>query len=305
MDAFAEPSATMPPLVLVCLLITYVVWGTTYLAIRFTLESFPPLFMTGTRFLCAGLLLSAWLAWRGTPMPSWRLLRNCAVPALFLLVGGMGLTAIAEQTISSGATTVMIGSMPIFALIWAACFGQRPKWYEYVAIAIGSTGILVLTAGAEFRVSTGGVVALMLAVASWSFGSQLVRRLELPQGAAAFAAEMLIGGVVLMVLSALRQEPWPASLSSISAQAGWAWVYLVVAGSLVAFSAYMYLVATVSQTLSTSYVYVNPPVALAMGAWLGGELIAPQTLYAVILILLALAVLSVGTLRTERAQAAA
>lgn len=298
-------SATMPPLVLMCLLITYVVWGTTYLAIRFTLESFPPLFMTGTRFLCAGLLLTAWLAWRGTPVPSWRLLRNCAVPALFLLVGGMGLTAIAEQTISSGATTVMIGSMPIFALIWAACFGQRPKWYEYVAIAIGSAGIVVLTAGAEFRVSTGGVVALMLAVASWSFGSQLVRRLELPQGAAAFAAEMLIGGVVLMGLSALRQEPWPASLSSISAQAGWAWVYLVVAGSLVAFSAYMYLVATVSQTLSTSYVYVNPPVALAMGAWLGGEQIAPQTLYAVVLILLALAVLSVGTLRTARAQAAA
>ncbi|MGH8785201.1 MAG: EamA family transporter [Cupriavidus necator] len=291
----------MPPLVLLCLLITYVVWGTTYLAIRFTLESFPPLFMMGMRFLCAGLLLAAWLAWRGTPMPSWRLLRNCAVPALFLLVGGMGLTAIAEQTISSGATTVMIGSMPIFALIWSACFGNRPKWYEYVAIAIGSLGILVLTAGAEFRVSTGGVVALMLAVASWSFGSQLARRLELPQGAAAFAAEMLIGGAVLMVLSALRQEPWPAS---VSAQAGWAWVYLVVAGSLVAFSAYMYLVSTVSQTLSASYVYVNPPVALAMGAWLGGEQIAPQTLGAVMLILVALAVLSLGTLRTARAQAA-
>lgn len=292
---------TMPPLVLLCLLITYVVWGTTYLAIRFTLESFPPLFMMGTRFLCAGLLLAAWLAWRGTPMPSWRLLRNCAVPALFLLVGGMGLTAIAEQTISSGATTVMIGSMPIFALIWSACFGNRPKWYEYVAIAIGSLGILVLTAGAEFRVSTGGVVALMLAVASWSFGSQLARQLELPQGAAAFAAEMLIGGAVLMMLSALRQEPWPAS---VSAQAGWAWVYLVVAGSLVAFSAYMYLVSTVSQTLSASYVYVNPPVALAMGAWLGGEQIAPQTLGAVMLILVALAVLSLGTLRTARTQAA-
>ncbi|RWA50129.1 GntR family transcriptional regulator [Cupriavidus sp. UYMSc13B] len=291
----------MPPLVLLCLLITYVVWGTTYLAIRFTLESFPPLFMMGTRFLCAGLLLAAWLAWRRTPMPSWRLLRNCAVPALFLLVGGMGLTAIAEQTISSGATTVMIGSMPIFALLWSACFGNRPKWYEYVAIAIGSLGILVLTAGAEFRVSTGGVVALMLAVASWSFGSQLARRLELPQGAAAFAAEMLIGGAVLMVLSALRQEPWPAS---VSAQAGWAWVYLVVAGSLVAFSAYMYLVSTVSQTLSASYVYVNPPVALAMGAWLGGEQIAPQTLGAVMLILVALAVLSLGTLRMARAQVA-
>ncbi|KWR88516.1 drug/metabolite exporter YedA [Cupriavidus sp. IDO] len=292
----------MPPLVLLCLLITYVVWGTTYLAIRFTLESFPPLLMMGSRFLCAGLILAAWLAWRRTPVPTWRQLRNCAVPAVFLLVGGMGLTAIAEQTISSGATTVMIGSMPIFALFWSACFGIRPRWYEGVAIAIGTLGILVLTGGAEFRVSTTGVVALLLAIASWSFGSQLARRLELPDGAAAFAAEMLIGGAILMALSALRQEPWPAA---VSAQAWWAWGYLVVAGSLVAFSAYMYLVGKVSQTLATSYVYVNPPVALAMGAWLGGEQIAPQTFGAVVLILIALTVLGVGSLRTARAEATA
>lgn len=292
----------MPPLVLCCLLITYVVWGTTYLAIRFTLESFPPLLMMGSRFLCAGLLLAAWLAWRRTPMPTWRQLRNCAVPAVFLLVGGMGLTAIAEQTISSGATTVMIGSMPSFGLLWSACFGTRPRWYEGLAIAIGSVGILVLTAGAEFRVSTAGVVALLLAVASWSFGSQLARRLELPDGASAFAAEMLIGGAILLVLSALRQEPWPATIST---QAWWAWGYLVVIGSLVAFTAYMYLVANVGQTLATSYVYVNPPVALAVGAWLGGEQVAPQTLWAIVLILAALAVLSVGSLRTARAAAAA
>jgi len=286
----------------VCLLITYVVWGTTYLAIRFTLESFPPLLMVGTRFLCAGLLLSAWLVWRRAPLPTWRQLRNCTVPAVFLLVGGMGMTAIAEQTISSGATTVMIGSMPIFGLFWSACFGVRPRWYEAAAIAIGSLGILVLTAGNEFQVSTTGVVALLAAVASWSFGSELARRLELPEGATAFAAEMLIGGAILMGLSALRQEPWPAS---VSLQAWWAWGYLVVAGSLVAFSAYMYLVANVSQTLATSYVYVNPPVALAMGAWLGGEKVAPQTLGAIVLILAGLAVLSLGSLRSARAEAAA
>lgn len=290
----------MPPLILLCLLTTYIVWGTTYLAIRFSLESFPPLLMMGTRFLCAGLLLSAWLAWRRAPLPTWRQVRNCAVPAVFLLVGGMGLTAIAEQTISSGATTVMIGSMPIFGLFWSACFGVRPRWYEGAAIAIGSLGILVLTAGTEFRVNTMGVVALLAAVASWSFGSQLARRMELPEGACAFAAEMLIGGVILMGLSVLRQEPWPAS---VSPQAWWAWGYLVVLGSLVAFSAYMYLVANVSQTLATSNVYVNPPVALVMGAWLGREQVAPQTLTAIALILAALSVLGLGSLRSARAQA--
>lgn len=105
-----------------------------------------------------------------------------------------------------------------------------------------------------------------------------------------------------MALSALRQEPWPAT---VRVQAWWAWAYLVVAGSLVAFSAYMYLVGKVSQTLATSYVYVNPPVALAMGAWLGGEQIAPQTFSAVVLILIALSVLGVGSLRTARAEATA
>lgn len=292
----------MPPLVILCLLITYVVWGTTYLAIRFTLESFPPLWMVGSRFLCAGLVLVAWLAWRRTPMPTWRQLRHCAVPAGFLLVGGMGLTAIAEQTISSGATTVMIGSMPIFSLVWGFCFGNRPRWFEGVAIALGSAGILVLMAGAEFSASATGVVCLLLAIASWSFGSQLARRLDLPDGPVAFAAEMLIGGVALMLLSAATGEHWQGTATP---QAWLAWGYLVVAGSLIAFSAYMYLLAKVNQTLATSYVYVNPPVALVVGAWLGGEQVAPQTLGAVALILAALTVLSVGSLRSAREAATA
>ncbi len=300
--SFALPACPMSPPILLCLLITYVVWGTTYLAIRFTLESFPPLWMMGTRFLCAGLMLAAWLAWRRTPMPTLRQLRDCGVLAAFLLVGGMGLTAIAEQTISSGATTVMIGSMPIFGLLWGFCFGSRPRWFEGVAIALGSAGILVLTAGSEFRASTTGVVCLLVAIASWSFGSQLARRLDLPAGPVAFAAEMLIGAAALIVISLVAGERWQGSATP---QAWLAWGYLVVIGSLVAFSAYMYLLSKVNQTLATSYVYVNPPVALAMGAWLGGEQVAPQTFGAVVLILLALAVLSVGSLRSAREAAAA
>ena len=273
---------TISPRLLLCLLITYLVWGTTYLAIRFTLESFPPFLMMGSRFLCAGLLLALWLRYRGAAMPTLRQLRNCGVLAGFLLVGGMGLTAVAEQTISSGATTVMIGAMPIFGLFWGICFGARPRWYEVLAIALGSAGILVLTGGAEFRASATGVMALLVATGSWSFGSQIARRLDLPQGAVAFAAEMLLGGAILLILSVAFGESWPRTVSS---QAWWAWVYLVVAGSLVAFSAYMYLVANVSPTVSSSYVYVNPPVALAVGAWLGSEQIAPQTFGAVALIL--------------------
>ncbi|MDF3837424.1 drug/metabolite exporter YedA [Cupriavidus basilensis] len=290
----------MSPRLLLCLTITYLVWGTTYLAIRFTLESFPPFLMMGSRFMCAGLLLALWLWYRGASMPTLRQWRNCAALAGFLLVGGMGLTAVAEQTISSGATTVMIGSMPILGLFWGFCFGARPRWYEGLAIALGSLGILVLTGGAEFRASPAGVGALLLAIASWSFGSQLPRRMDLPRGAVAFAAEMLLGGVALLVISTVTGEPWPRAVSS---QAWWAWGYLVVAGSLVAFSAYMYLVANVSPTIATSYVYVNPPVALAVGAWLGGEQIAPQTWGAVTLILAALAVLSLGTWRGARVAA--
>ena len=255
----------MSPFIALCLLITYVVWGTTYLAIRFALTDLPPFLMMGSRFLAAALLLAPVVILRQRERPTWRQIRNCALIGAFMLVGGMGMTAVAEQTISSGATTVMIASMPLFSTLWTLLAGGRLRGYEVGAIALGTIGIAVLFRGAEFQASTIGVLALTTAIASWSFGSQLSKRIDMPKGMTAFVLEMAFGGVALVLLSLIVGEAWPQHIGTHSALA---WGYLVVFGSAIAFTAYMALVERVSTVMATSYVYVNPPIALLMGGWL-------------------------------------
>ncbi|MHA6893208.1 EamA family transporter [Ralstonia pseudosolanacearum] len=287
----------MTPFIALCLLITYVVWGTTYLAIRFALTDLPPFLMMGSRFLAAALLLTPIVLLRQRERVSLRQLRNCMLVGAFLLVGGMGMTAVAQQTISSGATTVMIASMPLFSTLWMLLAGGRLRGYEVAAIALGSIGIAVLFRGAEFQASAGGVLALTTAIASWSFGSQLSKRIDMPKGLTAFVLEMAFGGVVLTLLSLATGEHWPRQ---IGLHATLAWGYQVIFGSAIAFTAYMALVQRVSTVMATSYVYVNPPIALLMGAWLADEQVAPQTLGATAIILSAVVVLTAGATRAAR-----
>ncbi|MGD7096305.1 EamA family transporter [Ralstonia pseudosolanacearum] len=292
----------MTPFIALCLLITYVVWGTTYLAIRFALTDLPPFPMMGSRFLAAALLLTPIVLLRQRERVSPRQLRNCMLVGAFLLVGGMGMTAVAQQTISSGATTVMIASMPLFSTLWMLLAGGRLRAYEVAAIALGSIGIAVLFRGAEFQASTGGVLALTTAIASWSFGSQLSKHLDMPKGLTAFVLEMAFGGVALTLLSLATGEHWPRQ---IGLHAALAWGYQVTFGSAIAFTAYMALVQRVSTVMATSYVYVNPPIALLMGAWLADEQVAPQTLGATAIILSAVVVLTAGATRAARRAAPA
>jgi len=282
---------------MLCLLITYLVWGTTYFAIRVALRDIPPFMLMGTRFAIAGTLLFAFLALRGKAQFSWRQLRNCTVLGALLILGGMGGTALGEESISSGATTVMVAALPIFTLLWQIPQGQRPHREELFAIALGTAGVLTLSCGAEFTGNWHGTLALLAAIAAWSFGTQWSRSMDLPQGALAFAIEMLSGGLLLIVFSAAIGERPVHTLSPASI---WAVLYLVTFGALLAFSAYMYLAAQVSPVLANSYVYVNPPIALVVGALFGGERIAPQTLIAVALIVAALGALGWGTSRQKR-----
>ncbi|BEU54119.1 hypothetical protein MAFF211520_44110 (plasmid) [Ralstonia pseudosolanacearum] len=174
--------------------------------------------------------------------------------------------------------------------------------YEVAAIALGSIGIAVLFRGAEFQASTGGVLALTTAIASWSFGSQLSKHLDMPKGLTAFVLEMAFGGVALTLLSLATGEHWPRQ---IGLHAALAWGYQVTFGSAIAFTAYMALVQRVSTVMATSYVYVNPPIALLMGAWLADEQVAPQTLGATAIILSAVVVLTAGATRAARRAAPA
>jgi drug/metabolite transporter (DMT)-like permease len=274
MSATALPTRTSAAqLLLPALLACYLVWGSTYLAIRLALVSFPPFFQMGTRFLAAGTLLMAWVLWQVSAgrarLPTLREWRNALVIGGLMLGGGMGLTASAEQHVGSGLVAAFIAVVPMLVCGWGLVFGQRPHRLELAGMAVGVAGVLMLVRGASFGASPLGLACIAGATLTWSLGSVLsTTRLPLAPGPAGFASEMLCGGAVLMMLSlALGEQfsvpPQPLALA--------AWAYLVVFGSLIGFSAYLYLLANASAAVATSYAFVNPVIALALGVSLGGE----------------------------------
>lgn len=273
----AMNSTTMPlktshgltPKLMLCLAATWLVWGSTYLAIKLALVSLPPFFQMGSRFLVAGVLLAGWMRWRGAPWPSGREWRHALVIGGLMLGGGMGGTATAEQTVGSGLVVAFIAVMPLMIAGLNLFWGERPTGLESLGIACGLVGVLLLTQGQGFGASPLGLVAISVACASWAVGSVLSQRsLPLAPGAMGFASEMLAGGVLLLGMSWLSGETLPAR---IEAQAAWAWLYLVVFGSLVAFNAYMVLLAEASAGLASSYSFVNPVIAMLLGVTLAGE----------------------------------
>jgi drug/metabolite transporter (DMT)-like permease len=267
----------VPSLLIPSLLACYVIWGSTYLAIRLALVSFPPFFQMGTRFLAAGALLMAWLLWRvqrdGAAGPyrlptrgEWR---NALLVGTLMLGGGMGLTASAEQHIGSGLIAAFIAVVPMLVCGWGLLFGQRPHKLEFAGMAVGVAGVLLLVRGASFSASPAAFASIAAATLAWSLGSVLsTTRLPLAPGPAGFASEMLCGGAVLMLLSLGMGEQFGGSPQPLALAA---WAYLVVFGSLVAFSAYLYLLAHASPAVATSYAFVNPVIALALGVFVADE----------------------------------
>jgi drug/metabolite transporter (DMT)-like permease len=262
-----RPRSLIVPALFAC----YVVWGSTYLAIRFALESFPPFFQMGTRFLTAGVLLAAWVLWRGGPLPTALQWRNALIVGTLMLGGGMGLTASAEVHIGSGLIAAFIAVVPMLVCAWGLLFGKRPNRLELAGMVVGLSGVLLLVRGASFASAPLGIACIAGATLAWSLGSVLsTTRTPLAAGASGFASEMLCGGAVLMLISlALGEKPsWPATPLALAA-----WAYLVVFGSLIAFSAYLYLLAHASPALATSYAFVNPLIALFLGVIFAGEVV--------------------------------
>ncbi len=272
-DTAATPNASLPPLIWACLLATWLVWGSTYLAIKFALVSFPPFFQMGTRFLAAGVLLIVWTRWRGAPWPTRTEWRHATIVGALMLGGGMGGTALAETSVGSGLVVAFIAVVPLMIAALNRLWGVVPARLELAGIVVGLAGVLLLTQGAGFQASPAGLAAIAIACITWSLGSVLSqRRFPLAPGAMGFASEMLCGGVVLMLLSlAVGETPsWPPQALALAA-----WVYLVVFGSLVAFNAYMLLLARASAGLASSYTFVNPVIAMLLGVGLAGEVVTP------------------------------
>ncbi len=275
----------------------YVIWGSTYLAIAVAIEGFPPFLMAGIRFIVAGALLYPLLRLRGAPAPTAAQWRGAGIVGTLLLAGGNGGVAFAEQWVASGVAAVVIATTPIWTGLFAGVFGRWPSRVEWTGLALGLAGVVLLNTGADLRASPVGAVALILAAVCWAFGSAWSRHLSMPSGLMAVAAQLLVGGVALVLIGLAVGE----RLTAVpSARALWAFVYLIAAGSLVGYTAYIYLLGRVRPALATSYAYVNPVVAVALGALLAGERISVTTIVSMVVILAGVALVLLGRERTVR-----
>ena len=259
--------------VVVALATVYVVWGSTYFGIRLALASYPPFLQGGLRFLSAGTLLFAFLVARRRPLPTWRQWRDGAIVGVLLLTCGNGAVVYAEQSVSSSVAAIFIGAGPLAAACWSGLFGVWPQRVQWIGILVGFGGIVLLAGGSQLAGHPVGLIALPCSVLCWTLGSVLAqRRLALAPGAMGFATEMLAGGAVMLAIALVRGEgerllsAWPPTPLATGAL-----VYLTLAGSLAAFSAYMYLLSKVSPSIAISYAYVNPAIAALLGVAFGGE----------------------------------
>src|SRR5437868_3675528 len=206
-----------------------------------------------------------------------------------LLIGGNGLVVVAEQWVSSGVAAVAIASVPLWSVLFAGLWGRWPAKGEWAGLAVGLAGVALLQSGGELRASPAGAIVLLLSAITWSLGSMWSTRLPIPKGPMAAATEMLTGGAVLLCAALVRGERMTAMPD---AQALGSFVYLVIVGSIVAYSAYTFLLAKVRPALATSYAYVSPVVAVLLGAWVAAEHVTAVAVAALALILAGVAIVA-------------
>ena len=280
------------------LLAVYLIWGSTYLALKIGLEGFPPFLMNSLRFTIAGSALFLILRARGIAAPTARQWWNVGRMGLLLLVGGVGLVTLAEDFgVGSGVAAMAVSAMPLWAAIIGGLFGKWPASREWLGLAIGFSGVLVLAQEGDFQASVAGLVLVVVAPMLWAFGSVWGRRLDLPHTMMATAGGLLVAGVAVALIGLARGERVAAAPSM---QAWAAVLFLAVFGSIVAYSAYLYLLRVVRPALATSYAYVNPVVAVLLGLTVGNETLTGPGLLALPLILGGVALVVIPARRTER-----
>ncbi|KFE43388.1 drug/metabolite exporter YedA [Pseudomonas congelans] len=293
-------SVRVSPLLIGAFLALYLIWGSTYLVIRIGVESWPPLMMAGVRFLIAGCLMYGFLRLRGVPAPAWREWKAAFVIGFLLLACGNGGVTLAEHAgVASGVAALAVATMPLFTLLFGLFWGNRTTNLEWAGIVLGLIGIGLLNLGSNLQASPYGAAVVIFAAAAWAFGSVLSKHMPLPKGPMASGAEMITAGATLLIGSALSGE----RLAHMPTAAGWgALLYLVVFGSIVAFSAYMYLLKNVRPAAATSYAYVNPAVAVMLGVVFAGETIGVEECMAMVVIISAVVLIGLPQWRRSPPQ---
>lgn len=277
--------------ILAALFSLYVIWGSTYYAMRVALVTLPPYSMAAVRFALAGSVLFAVLRLRGAPSPVRREWFAAGAVGTLLLVMGNGFVALAERTVDSGTAATVVATMPLWMAALGWLWGERPKPRELVGLGFGFAGIVVLNGGDSQSLRSVDGLLILLAPIAWAFGSLWSRRLPMPSGAMSTACQMLVAGVGMGGVALARGERFTQPISGASVLAV---LYLIVFGSLVAFSAYGFLLGRTRPLIATSYAYVNPLVALAIGAALGGEQLSPRKLGACVLTVIGVLVVTLS-----------
>ena len=271
----------------------YIAWGTTYLAIRFANETIPPFFMTGLRFLIAGLVLYIWRRIAGDPAPTRREWRSAGIIGSLLLVGGIGGVSLAEKYVPSGITALIVAATPLWIVIIDAIRrgGKRPTRLTMAGVLVGLAGILILVdpfraSGSQPGISIVGVVIVLIAALSWAIGSVYGRSAKLPESPLLGSGmELLAGSAGSFLVGFLMGEGRQLDVSSISLRSLAGLGYLIIVGSLVGYVCYTWLLRVAPTTQVVTYAYVNPLVAIILGSVLAHEALTPMVIIAIPLIL--------------------
>jgi len=281
--------------------IIYFVWGSTFLAIRVGVREVPPLLLASMRFFVAGVVLYGWLRLKGTPSPSRREWVSASLLAVCIFVVDYGLLFWAERRVPSGIAAVMMATIPVFMALSEILFLRtlRLTFRLALALLVGIGGVSVLVSRSlslslgEAPIDRAGAIALVIAAMSWSIASALTRKLPLPASKAmSSGAQMLAGGILLAVTASIFGEFRGFRIQAVSRGAWCALAYLIVAGSIVGFTAYVWLIHHESPTKVGTYAYVNPVVAVILGYFLGGETVGPRTLLGTLLVLVSVIVIT-------------
>ncbi|HEY2065524.1 MAG TPA: EamA family transporter [Gemmatimonadaceae bacterium] len=280
----------------------YLIWGSTYLAIRFAVETLPPLLMVGARFVIAGTIMLLWARLRGRSLwPTAMEWRTGFVSGALMLFGGNGAVVWAEQTVPSGIAALLVAVVPLWMVLldWLRPGGRRPATLVFPGLALGLLGLVLLVGPDAFRgsgdIKLAGAGVLMVGSLSWAIGSLYTQRAPKPSSGAIGAGTQMVAGGVCSLLVGLATGELPAlDLAHASTRSVFSLLYLITFGSLIGFTAYLYMLAHTTAAKAATYAYVNPIVAVLLGWWLAGEPVSMRTLVAAGVILAGVAIITVA-----------
>ena len=266
---------------LLALLTVYVIWSSTYYAIRVVVAHVPPLLSSGARYLIAGLVMLVIARMQGLAVPDRKAWGRALGVGVLLFVVGNGFVSMAATELGSGIIAIVCAMMPLWGAVLGPAFGVPASRREWGGLVLGFSGVAVLALGGELRAAPGATMLLLLAPIGWAVGSLLVRRWDVGKGIMGAATQTITGGAMLLLVAFARGERVP---SEVPIEALGAMAYLVVFGSLAGFGAYHHLLVNARPAVAMSYAYVNPVLAVMLGAWLGGEAIGWHTAAGMVLI---------------------